>query len=147
MSRRNFNGVQINQSATILEIAGVTIEDRRNRIMAYDESGKVVLAGSGTVIPIGVALIEAGINDITGKESGKVYDGDDVDIQIKDIGYVLAGTDIAKGAEVAAMKDGLATTAIDGDYVIGGALDSAKEDSYCRIQISKYQKSGGTEKS
>ena len=115
--------------------------------MAYDESGKVVLAGSGTVIPIGVALIEAGINDITGKESGKVYDGDDVDIQIKDIGYVLAGTDIAKGAEVAAMKDGLATTAIDGDYVIGVALDSAKEDGYCRIQISKYQKSGGTEKS
>ncbi len=66
MANRNFNGVQINQSATITEQAGADIEDARNRIMAYDNDGNVVLATDGTTILIGVALIEAGINDISG---------------------------------------------------------------------------------
>ena len=33
MGNRNFNGVQINQSVTIVEQAGAAIEDVRNRIM------------------------------------------------------------------------------------------------------------------
>lgn len=146
MARRNFSGVQINQSVTIVETAGATMEDCRNRIMAYDENGDVVLASSGEVIPVGIALIEAGTNDISGVKSGKVDAGDDVDIQIKDIGYVLAGVEIGKGKEVTAMEGGLATAAADGDYVIGIALDAAEKDGYCRIQISKYQKNGGTTK-
>ena len=102
MANRNFNGVQINQSVTIVEQAGTDIEDVRNRIMAYDKDGNVILAADGSTVLVGVALIEAGINDISGVESGKVNTGDDVDIQIKDIGYILAGGDIAKGDEVTA---------------------------------------------
>lgn len=139
MSKRNFNGVQINQSATIVEKAGAAIDDARNRIMTYDENGDVVLAADGTKIPIGIAIIEAGVNDISGEESGKVAKGDDVDIQIKDIGYVLAGAAITKGAEVTA-SDGLAIPAASGNYVIGVALSAAAKDDYCRVQISKYQK-------
>ena len=121
MGNRNFNGVQVNQSVTIVEQAGAAIEDVRNRIMAYDKDGNVVLAADGSTVLIGVALIEAGMNDISGAESGKVTIGDDVDIQIKDIGYILAGGEIAKGNEVTA-SNGLAVKAESGDYVVGIAI-------------------------
>jgi len=136
---RNFNGVQINRSVTIVEKAGMDIADVRNRIMAYDNDGNVVLAADGTAVSVGIALIEDGINDISGTDSGRVEAGDDVDIQIKDIGYVLAGSDIAKGEEVAA-ANGLAVKAEAGNYVVGIALSAAAENDYCRVQIAKYQK-------
>lgn len=137
---KNFNGVQINQTPTITEKAGAEITDCRNRILKYDGDGNVVLATEGTDIPVGIALIEAGYNDISGAESGKAAVGDDVDIQIKDIGYVMAGTAISKGQEIAAGANGFAAVAADGDYVLGIALTSAKKDEYCRILITKYQK-------
>ena len=139
MGNRNFNGVQVNQSVTIVEQAGAAIENVRNRIMAYDKDGNVVLAADGSTVLIGVALIEAGINDISGVESGKVNVGDDVDIQIKDIGYILAGGEIAKGNEVTA-SNGLAVKAESGNYVVGIALLTVAKDDYCRVQIAKYQK-------
>lgn len=137
---KNFNGTQINNSATIVEKAGAEITDCRNKIMKYDENGDVVLATAGTDIPIGVALIESGCNDISGAESGKVTVGDDVDILVKDIGFVLAGATITKGQEITAGANGLAAVAAAGNYVLGIALSSAKENEYCRIQITKYQK-------
>lgn len=137
---KNFNGTQINNSATIVEKAGAEITDCRNKIMKYDENGDVVLATAGTDIPIGVALIESGCNDISGAESGKVTVGDDVDILVKDIGFVLAGATITKGQEITAGANGLAAVAAAGNYVLGIALSSVKENEYCRIQITKYQK-------
>lgn len=137
---KNFNGTQINQSVTIVEKAGAEIADCRNLIMKYDDNGDVVLATTGTDIPLGVALIEAGYNDITGAESGKVAAGDDVDIQIKDIGFVLAGAEIKKGQEVAAGADGKAAVAATGNYVLGIALNTVSANGYCKIQIAKYQK-------
>ena len=139
MANRNFNGVQINQSVTIVEQAGAEIADVRNRIMAYDEEGNVVLAADGSVVPVGIALIESGTNDISGVDSGKVNAGDDVDIQIKDIGHILAGGEIAKGNEVTA-SSGLAVKAESGNYVVGIALSAVVKDEYCRVQITKYQK-------
>jgi len=136
---RNFNGVQINQSATIVEQAGADIADARNRILTYDADGNVIPAADGTTVLVGIALIEAGVNDISGVESGKVNAGDDVDIQIKDIGYILAGGAIAKGEEVTA-ANGLAVKAEAGNYVVGIALSAAAKDDYCRVQITKYQK-------
>lgn len=85
---KNFNGVQMNNSPTIVEKAGAAITDCRNRIMKYDGNGDVVLATAGTDIPVGIALIESGYNDISSTESGKVAKGDDIDIQVKDIGFV-----------------------------------------------------------
>ena len=66
---KNYNGVQINPSATIVEKAGAEIADVRNRIMKFDDNGAVVLATAGTDIPVGIAIIEAGYNDISGAES------------------------------------------------------------------------------
>lgn len=140
--KRNYRGVQFNQSATIVELAGTAIEDVRNLIMKYDDNGDVVPATAGTDIPVGIALIETGFNDITGQNSGKVEVGDNVDILIKDIGVVLAGGTIKKGQEVAAGANGMAVAAAGGDYVLGIALDNAEADEYLKVQISKYQKAG-----
>ena len=137
---KNFNGTQINNSATISEKAGAEIADCRNRILKYDGNGDVVLATAGTGIPVGVAIIEAGYNDISGTESGKVAIGDDVDILVKDIGFVLAGATITKGQEITAGANGLAAVAKDGEYVLGFALSSGVANEYCRIQIAKYLK-------
>ena len=137
---KNYNGVQINPSPTIVERAGADIADVRNRIMKYDDNGNVVLATAGTDIPVGIALIEAGYNDISGVESGKVMTGDDVDILIKDMGVVLAGATIKKGQEIAAGADGLAAVAASGNYVLGIALDNAEANEYVPLQLVKYQK-------
>lgn len=139
---KNYNGVQINPSATIVEKAGVEIADVRNRVMKYDENGNVVLAAAGTDIPVGIAIIEAGYNDISGVQSGKAKTGERVDILIKDIGVVLAGGTIKKGQEVAAGADGMAVAAAGGDYVLGFALDNAEAGEFLEIQIAKYQKAG-----
>lgn len=141
---KNYNGVQINKSSTIVEKAGADIADVRNRIMKYDDNGDVVLATAGTDIPVGIAIIEAGYNDITGIESGKVITGDGVDILVKDMGVVLAGAAIKKGQEVTAGADGLAAPAAGGDYVLGFALEKAEANEYLPIQIAKYQKGGAS---
>lgn len=138
--RKNFHGGLINQTSTIVRPVGADVEDVRNRIMKYDENGKLVLTEAGTDFPLGVAIIEAGYNDITGVESGKALAGEDVTIQIKDIGYVIAGAEIKEGQEVAAGADGKAAVAVSGDYVLGIALNSVSADGYCEIQHMKYQK-------
>ena len=138
--KRNYRGAQFNQSLTIVEQAGATIEDVRNLIMKYDDNGNVVVAAAGTDIPVGIALIETGYNDITGQTSGKVVIGDNVDILIKDRGVCLAGEAIKKGQEVAAGAGGLAAVAASGDYVLGFALGNANEGDYLEVQITKYQK-------
>lgn len=137
---KNFNGSQINQSVTISEKAGAAIDDVRNLILNYDSDGNVVLATDGTKPLIGLAIIESGYNDISGAESGKVAKGDDVDIQIKDIGFVIASAEIKKGQEVTATTGGKAAVAADGDYVIGIALNSVSAGGYSKVQIAKYQK-------
>lgn len=136
----NFNGTMINQSVTIAEKAGADIADVRNLILKYDEDGNVVIAANGTAPLLGLSIIEGGYNDISGAESGKVKKGDDLEIQIKDIGYAIASAEIKKGQEVTATIGGKAAVAKAGEYVIGVALNSVSAGGYSRIQIAKYQK-------
>ena len=140
MGKKNIHGVQINPTPTIVRKAGADIKDVRCLIMKYDENGDFVLATAGTDIPVGVAIIEAGYNDVTGAESDKVLKGEDVTVQIKDIGYVIAGAEIKEGQEVACGADGKAAVAATGNYVLGIALNSVSAGGYCEIQITKYKK-------
>ena len=132
--------MQTNQSVTIVEKAGADVADIRNCIMKFDENGDVVVATDGKEFLLGIALIEAGYNDITGKESGKVVKGDDVDIQIKDMGVVVAGEEIKKGQEITAGAEGLAAVAASGDFVLGVALTSAQAGGFLRVHITKHVK-------
>ena len=136
---KNFNGTQINQSPTISEKAGADVADIRNLILKYDTDGNVVVAADGTAPLLGVSIIE-GYNDISGVEAGNVKKGEDVDILIKDIGFVIASAEIKKGQEVTATTGGKAAVAAAGDYVIGVALNNVSAGGYSRLQLSKYQK-------
>ena len=140
MGRRNFHGGLINPTATIVRKSATDIDDVRNRIMTFNENGEFVLASSGTDFPIGVAILEAGYNDISGVEAGKVMAGEDVTIQIKDIGFVIAGAEIKEGQEVTSGADGLAAVATTGDYVLGIALNNVVANGYCEIQHMRYKK-------
>ena len=137
--RKNYHGVQINQSATIVEKAGAEIDDVRNLIMKYDANGDVVLATAGTDKPVGIAIIEAGYNDMSGIDAGKVNKGGLVDILVKDMGVVLSGAEIKKGDEITAGEGGKAVVAAAGNYVLGVALDAAAAGEYLNIQITKYK--------
>ena len=96
----------------------------------------MVVAADGTAPLLGVSIIEGGYNDISGVEAGNVKKGEDVDILIKDIGFVIASAEIKKGQEVTATTGGKAA----GDYVIGVALNNVSAGGYSRLQLSKYQK-------
>ena len=123
-----YTGTGINTSATIVEAAGAAA-DFRGKAVKYDENGKIVLAGAGEVA-IGVGII-------TNAEESKV--GEDVDIQVKEIGLGLAGGAITKGAELAADAQGKLVKATAGQFVIGVALDSATAaGKYIKMQIVKY---------
>lgn len=122
---------QINESATIVEKAGAAIEDVRGLAMKYNSSGDVVPASTAGELIIGVGII-------TNAEHITV--GEDVDIQIKDIGLVKAGGTIAKGAEIMAGSDGRSITATTGKFVIGIALEDATEGQFFYAQFTKYIK-------
>lgn len=122
---------QINTSATISEKAGADIEDPRGLFMKYDANGNVVPASVAGEKVIGMAII-------TNNEG--VEAGQDVDIQIKEIGLARAGATIAKGAEVMAGANGKAAVATDGSFMVGTALESAEDGQLFFIQVSKCYK-------
>lgn len=137
----NYIGSQINESPTIVEKAGADVQDGRCLLYKYDDNGQLVVATAGTDVIAGIGLVESGYNDVTGVEAGKVVAGDDLTVQIKDIGLVKAGGAIKKGAEVTANAKGMAVEAADGNYVIGIAQDKADaEGDFIYIQIVKYKK-------
>ena len=137
---KNYNGVQINQSPTIVARAGEFMADCRNRIMVLGEDGSAFIARNVEQPALGSAVVEAGYNDATGTTAGMVEVGEEIDIQIKDIGIALAGEEIFAGMEVCADTDGRAIFAAGDCYVLGFALESANENEYFPVQIAKYYK-------
>ena len=122
---------QINSSATIVEMVGAAIADVRGRFVKYDADGNVVLASTAGENVIGVGII-------TNSENLAVGAG--ADIQVKDIGLAMAGADIKKGNEIATDANGKAAVAASKNFVIGVALEDAKEGEFFYFQIAKYPK-------
>lgn len=124
-----YTSTGINTSATIVETAGAAA-DFRGKAVKYS-SGKIALAGAGEAA--------IGIGIITNSEATKA--GEDVDIQIKEIGLGIAGAAIAKGAELSADANGKLVTAAAGKFVIAVALeDATAAGKYIKVQIVKYYK-------
>lgn len=123
---------QINPSPTIVEKAGADIEDVRGVLLKYDTNGDVVVASTAGELVIGSGII-------TNNENVKT--GQDVDIQIKDIGPVKVGATITKGTELMAGADGKAVAATAGKFVIGIALENAVDGQLTFMQFAKYYKS------
>lgn len=124
-----YTGTGINTSATIVEAAGVAA-DFRGKAVKFD-AGKAVLAAAGEMC-VGVGLIT---------NSDTTNAGEDVDIQVKEIGLGLAGAAITKGVELASDANGALVAASTGNFVIGIALDdAAAAGKFIKIQIAKYYK-------
>ena len=126
-----YMATSINQSATIVEKAGAAIEDVRGKALKYDDNGNVVLAAAGEM-SVGIGIMTNFV-DIKADE--------DVDIQVKDIGLVLAGAEFKKGAELAADADGKLIEATEGQYVVAIAMEAAPAaDAFIKAQLTKYVK-------
>ena len=123
---------QINPTPTLFAKAGAAIDDVRFKVVKFDENGNAVLATAGTDVILGIAIAT------TGDANGKVAVGDQVDVQIKEIGLAMAGGAIAAGVPVAAGADGKLVTAAAGNFVLGYAITPATADGdIFQVQIAK----------
>ena len=129
---KTYMTAQINESPTITEKAGAEIKsDARGLFMKYDENGNVIPASTAGEKVIGVSIIT---------NSDAIAKGQDVDIQVKEIGLARAGAAIKKGDEVTAGADGKAAVAEGGNFVVGTALEEAEAGQFFYMQITKFYK-------
>ena len=125
----NYFGVGINTSSVVAEIAGADIENAAFCAVKYDENGNVVLCDTEGEIVAGILLPQT---------TQKLSAGDDVTVQIKDIGYCKAGAEIKKGQEVMTDTQGRVIPATAGKFVIGYAMANATvEDEVIQVDIRK----------
>lgn len=120
----SYYGTTINDSAVIVVKAGEEIP--APAFLAVGADGKVATAGKNA---IGIVL--PGCDD-------KVAVGDDLDVQIKDIGAWTAGAAVAYGDELAVGAGGKAVKAIAKSFIVGIALEEAtKAGQRIAVQIVK----------
>ena len=130
MARENFsyNGTVINESPTIIDTAGADITSGPFTALAYNESGTLVTANASTV-PFGITVAET---------EDKVPSGEDVTIQVKEIGAWKAGAAFARGCALASDANGCAIKATTGKFILAFALDEATAaGQIVRVQIVK----------
>lgn len=115
----------INQSPTILVMAGAEIVDARCKAVKF-ENGKVTLPAAGE-IPAGILLIS---------NEDKIVTGAEATIQIKDIGLWMAGAAVAYGDMLAVDAEGLCRPVAAGQYIFARALDVAEaKGDLIKVQI------------
>ena len=125
----NYIGASINTSATIYGVVAEKIENGAGKAVKFDGDGKVVLCSAAGEAAIGVLIMQT--PDV-------VAAGDEVTIQIKDIGPVVASGAIALGAEVTVDANGKIKAAASGNAVLGQAMTSASADGdIVQVQITK----------
>ena len=125
----------INQSATIVGKAAAKLENPNLLAVKVDTNGAFALPAAGDLC-IGIVLAD----------SDTIEAGDDVHVQIKDIGFWKTGAAVAAGAELAANAAGKAITATSGAFIMAIALEAASAaDAIIKVQIVKAgYKSGGS---
>lgn len=120
-------GTSINESSTIILEVGEKLENARGIALAI-KNGKAGKPEAGANI-IGITILET--EDI-------IKEGEEVDLQIKDIGKWVAAEEISMGTELATDAEGKAVAAKSGDFIVGVALSSAsKAGTWLKVQITK----------
>jgi hypothetical protein len=107
-------GTSINDSPTIIGKAGAAITDGSFLAAVFDTNGNFVVAGAAAVC---VGLFPA--------ETNSVAAGDDVTVQIKEIGLWKTGAAVAAGALLTSDASGRAVTADEDEFVLAVALEAA----------------------
>lgn len=126
-------GTGIQTSSVISEIAGSSFHSAAFLLVKYDEEGKVILCDTQGEMAAGL-LVPA--------TADTVQEGEDVTIQIKDIGICKAGAAIQKGKEITTDTQGRCIPANTGDFVIGyaaSAVEAAGELVQLDIRKSGYK--------
>lgn len=122
-----FNGSVINDSATIVMPAKAAVTGG---------AFTAVSAASGGVSPCTDALIPMGVT--IAETPANVSVGEDVHVQVKDIGMWKGGAAFAAGDPLASDAEGLAVKATDGKFILGFALeDCAAKGQAVKVQITK----------
>jgi hypothetical protein len=120
-------GTSINDSATIVLPAKDKIENAQGIALAIDD-GQLVKPTAGANV-IGLSLFT---ND------DEIAAGDDVTVQIKDIGKWIAGGEIAIGDELTTDADSKAVKATAGNFITAVALTKATAaGDVVQVQIIK----------
>lgn len=120
-------GTSINESPTIVLPAKEKIEGAQGIALAISD-GQLTKSTAGANV-IGLSLFT---NDET------VEAGDDITVQVKDIGKWVAGEEIAVGDELTTNADGKAVKAAEGNFITAVALSKATAaGDVIKIQIVK----------
>lgn len=120
----SYFGTAINESPVIVIQAGEEIA--APAFLAVTADGKVAKAG---VNALGI---------VTPDCDGKAAKGDDLTVQIKDIGLWMASSAISVGDELTPDEHGKAKKAEDGSFIVATALSAAtKADQRVTVQICK----------
>lgn len=120
-------GTAINSSPVVVFEADAEIADARAKALAIT-NGKAVLPTAGGVV-MGISAMET---------DEKVAAGDDIDVQIKDIGKWEVGEAIAVGDLLATDAKGVAMKATSGQFIVGVAMTAATgAGSLVQVQITK----------
>ena len=121
-------GSSINESPTVVFPAGADLTNARGIAVILDD-GEVKKATKGAVI-LGIAIMET---------DDAVRQGDDVDVQIKDIGkWVSGAANIKAGDLLTSDANGKAIKATAGDFIAGIALSACAEaGTLIKVQINK----------
>ena len=120
-------GTTINDSPTAVFKAGAALTAAQGIALAMAD-GKVALPAAGANV-IGVVPISEGPD---------FAEGDDVTVQIKDVGCMIAGGKVTAGDEIAVDATGKAVKAATGNFIVGVALSGAvAAGTRIRVQITK----------
>lgn len=126
-----YTTTSINDSPVITGKATAAIENGAFLAAKFDANGGIVLAGAG----------ENALGLLIATTPEAVKAGEDVTVQIKDIGLWKAGAAVAAGAELTADENGAAKTAVAGNYVTAIALEAAAAPgAVIKVQIVKSGK-------
>jgi hypothetical protein len=125
----------INDTPTIVGKAGAPMLNAAFHAAKFDAQGNIVPAAAG----------DNAIGLFVGTTPDVVAAGDDVTVQIKDVGLWVTGAAVLAGAEVASNAGGQAITAAANAFIVGIALETAAAPgAVIKVQIVKAgYKNGG----
>ena len=130
-----FISTGINDTPTIVGKAGIPLVSAAFLAVKFDEAGNIVPAGAG----------ENALGLLIASTPEHVDVGEDVTVQIKDIGLWVTGDAVSAGAELTPDASGKAVTATEGAFILAIALESAAaEGAVIKAQVIKAgYKAGG----
>lgn len=125
MGKNSFEYTGINTSATVTFPAGVQLADIGATAVKLTEEGLALPEAGGEVLGI-----------VPVSEDGDYKKGEDITVQVKDIGIWKAGAEIPVGALLAADGEGLCQEAATGQWVLARALTAASaKGDLIRVQV------------